>query len=298
MINSKINSEKEKRLLLSDYPYQPNFVEIEDVNIHFIAEGKIDAPTILFLHGVPTWSYTFRNIFPVCINEGYRVIAPDLPGFGKSEKPAASKFYSLHSLVEFMAEFIMRLELKHIVLFGHDWGALIGMVLAAKYPERFAGIITCNGLLPVTGQKIPAVFHVWKQFAKYSPVLPVGEIVNYACNRKLTKAEKAAYNFPFLKRKDKKPIRILPGIIPLKKDDAGYDLLKESWQALEKWKKPFLTVFSNNDPITKGGEKIIQSRILGTAGQPHKILEGKHFLQEDAPEKLGEIINDFVKSVI
>ena len=292
------NRNNKTRQLLSDYLYLPNFVEIEGLKIHFVAEGEIDAPTILFLHGVPTWSFTFRKIFPVCINEGYRVIAPDFPGFGKSDKPAESNFYSLNKLVEFMAEFIWRLELKHVILFTHDWGAIIGMVLAAKYPEHFAGIITCNGLLPVSDQKIPALFNKWRKFAKYSPVLPVGEIVNFGCERKLTKAEKAGYNFPFSKQKDKMPVRVLPSLIPLQKGDAGYKIIEESWQALEKWEKPFLTVFSNNDPITKGGEKIIQSRIPGTTGQPHKILEGKHFLQEDAPDELGEIINNFVRRVI
>ncbi|MEN8116103.1 MAG: haloalkane dehalogenase [Bacteroidota bacterium] len=285
------------RILLPDYTWQPNFVEIEGCKIHFVAEGKMDAPTILFLHGVPTWSFTFRKILPVCIDEGYRIIAPDLPGFGKSDKPSDNKSYSLEKFVECMAEFIWRLELQHIVLFAHDWGAIIGMVLAAKCPEHFAGIITCNGLLPVPGQKIPAVFHAWKRFAKYSPVLPVGEIVNYACNRKLSKAEKAGYNYPFSKRNDKLPVRVLPGLVPLKKGDNGFEIIEESWKELGKWEKPFLTVFSNNDPVTKGGEKILQGRIPGTKGQPHKILNGKHFLQEDAPEKLGEIINAFVRRI-
>lgn len=284
--------------LLPDYPYQPNFIEIEGVRIHYIDEGNKDVPTILFLHGVPTWSYTFRNIFPICINKGYRVIAPDLPGFGKSDKPKWGKYYSIEKLVECTNKFICRLKLQNIVLFAHDWGAIIGMILAANHPEYFSGIVACNGLLPVPEQKVTALFYIWKWFARYSPVLPVGEIINFACNRKLSRAEKNGYNYPFSNKGDKKAIRFLPGLIPLKSGIEGYKIMEDSWKILKNWEKPFLTVFSSNDPITKGGEKIIQSIIPGSFGQMHQILKGKHFIQEDYPEKLGRIINDFMKSVI
>lgn len=279
-----------------EFHYQSNFVDINGIKLHFVTEGNTDAPTILFLHGVPTWSYTFRRIFPACIKNGYRIIAPDLPGFGKSDKPADSAFYSLNNLVEYIAEFIEQLELKHFFLFAHDWGAIIGMILAAKYPDRFAGIIVCNGYLPVINTKTPFLFRTWKLFCKYSPVLPPGRIVDFASNRKLSQAEKKGYDFPFFARGEKTAIRILPQLIPINKNDIGANLIQGCWNKLENWEKPFLTVFSDNDAITKGGEKIIQTRIPGAKNQAHRILKGKHFLQEDAPEELSQIINDFVKS--
>jgi len=276
-----------------DFHYAENFIVVNGVSMHFISEGNPEAPTILFLHGVPTWSYTFRKIFPLCLAAGFRVIAPDLPGFGKSGKTQDSGFYSLENLVETMFEFVRRIELKRVVLFCHDWGAIIGMSLAAKKPELFAGIITCNGLLPTTGQRIPFQFKVWKWFTKYSPVLPLGRIVEFASNRKLSKKERAGYDFPFSTEQDKKAIRILPGKVPLKNEDPGADFVIECWKELEKWEKPFLTVFSNNDPITRGGEKIIQKRIPGAKNQSHRILSGKHFLQEDQPDELGKTITEF-----
>ncbi len=284
------------RHLLPDYPFKPNFVQIDGIKIHFIDEGRVDAPTVLMLHGVPTWSFTFRKIIPECVAAGNRVIVPDLPGFGESDKPPVSKLYSLKQMVDWVDEFIIRLELKKSFLFVHDWGAIIGLILAAKYCERFAGIIACNGMLPVIGQKVPHAFLIWKYFCRFSPILPIGKIIDFACLKKLSQTEKEGYDYPFSGQNQKIAIRVLPGLIPLKENDAGADLIQESWKLLGKWEKPFLTIFSTNDPITKKGEKVLQQRIPGTINQPHRILVGKHFLQEDAPEELSRIINEFVKN--
>jgi haloalkane dehalogenase len=291
-----LKKRQKTRRLLPDYPFKSNFVQIEGINIHYVDEGCFDDHALLFLHGVPTWSFTFRKIIPECVTASNRVIAPDLPGFGKSDKNGLSKNLSLENLVIWMEEFIWRLGLKKIFLFAHDWGAIIGLMLAAKNPEHFSGIIACNGMLPVIGQNVPTVFQLWKYFCRYSPVLPVGQIIGLACERKLSRAEKYGYDFPFLKSGKKTAVRLLPGLIPLKYSDPGAELIMESWEILEKWEKPFLTVFSNNDPITKNGEKTLQERIPGTKNQPHRIVSGKHFLQEDAPDELSRIIIEFVKS--
>ncbi len=284
------------RHLLAEYPFKSNFILIQRIKIHYIDEGSFDDPVVLMLHGVPTWSFTFRKIIPDCVLAGNRVIAPDLPGFGESDKPIDKKLFSLEQMVNWMDEFIRQLGLKRIFLFAHDWGAIIGLILAAKNPERFAGIIACNGLLPVIHQKVPAFFQLWKFFCRYSPVLPIGRIVDFACQKKLSCAEKEGYNYPFSEPNQKIAIRVLPQLIPLKKNDPGADLISESWKLLGKWEKPFLTVFSSNDPITRNGEKILLQRIPGTKNQPHRILSGKHFLQEDAPNELSSIIIEFVKS--
>ncbi len=286
------------RILLPDFPYKSNYVEINGVNIHFVTEGKMEAPTILFLHGVPTWSYTFRNIFPLCLVEGFRVMAPDLPGFGRSEKIQDYSFYTLENLVYILEEFIRLMKLKRVVLFCHDWGAILGMIVAVRNPEHTAGIIASNGILPVIGQGTSFQFKAWKRFAKYSPWLSPGRIIDFASERKLSKIERAGYDIPFSNRKEKTAIRILPGLVPVKKEDDGADLVSECWKKLEKWEKPFLTVFSSNDPITWGSEIIMKSRIPGAKDQSHRILQGKHFLQEDQPAELGKIIVEFTRKVI
>jgi haloalkane dehalogenase len=283
-------------LLIPDYPFNSNFVEIDGIKIHYVDEGGFNDPVVLFLHGVPTWSFTFRKIIPECAAAGNRVIAPDLPGFGKSDKLNSDRIFSLQQMVDWMEEFIRRLELNKIFLFAHDWGAIIGLILAANHPERFSGIIACNGLLPVIGKEVPPFFQIWKFFCRYSPWLPVGRIISYACQENLSYAEKEGYNFPFSVTNQKNAIRVLPQLIPLKEGDSGADLIQKSWKLLEKWEKPFLTVFSNNDPITRSGERILKQRIPGTKNQPHRILHGKHFLQEDAPHELSRIINEFVES--
>lgn len=202
--------------------------------------------------------------------------------------------YSLHQLIDWTEEFILSLKLENIYVFAHDWGAIIGLIVAMRHPERFSGIIACNGMLPDFNQKIPLSFYLWKLFCKYSPVLPIGRIIDFGCSKILDNSEKHGYDFPFSESKEKTAIRVLPGLIPLKYNDPGADLIFESWKKLEMWEKPFLTVFSSDDPITKGGEKILQQRIPGAKNQPHRILSGGHFLQEDAPEELIKIINQFI----
>ena len=281
---------------LPDYPFRSNFVTINGMQIHYIDEGESGSPAILFLHGVPTWSFTFRKIIPRCLENGLRVIAPDLPGFGKSEKPRKKEIFTLNNLIEWMEEFIRKRELSRLIIFGHDWGAIIGMILAARNPELFSGMILCNGYLPATGQRIPFQLRLWKWFTRFSPVVPVGCVISCACKRHLSKAERAGYDYPFQRERDKTAIRILPQLISFRKDKKEVSLFAGSWSQLKSFEKPVLTVFSSDDPITRGGDRIIQSLIPGAGNQPHRLLDGKHFLQEDAPEELAVIICEFVKN--
>lgn len=261
---------------------------------HYIDEGVKNRAVILLLHGVPAWSYTFRNIIKRCADAGHRVIAPDLPGFGKSDKPKNKKFYTITNLKDWISEFIKKLNLTNIFLFAHDWGVIIGLMAVSASHESFDGIIACNGMLPVLNQKVPVLLYAWRFFTRYSPCLPAGRIVNFASRRKLGRAERSAYDFPFTGSRRKIAIRTLPHAIPMKVDDIEADLIKECWAELGKWHKPFLTVFSDSDPITRGGDIILQLRIPGAKDQAHRILKGKHFLQEDEPEELSSIIIEFV----
>ena len=283
-------------MTLPDFSFRSNFLIMDGIQIHYIDEGESGSPAILFLHGVPTWSFTFRNIISRCLENGIRVIAPDLPGFGKSTKPEKKEMYTLDTLIVWMEEFSRKLELNRPFLFGHDWGAILGMIMAARSPELFSGLILCNGYLPVPGQRIPFQMLLWKGFTRFSPFLPVACIVNAACKRGLSREEKAGYNFPFRGEKEKIAIRILPQLISYRREGKENPLFSGSWDRLRDYGKPVLTVFSSDDPITRGGDRIIQSRIPGAKNQPHRILKGGHFLQEDAPGALADAICDFVNA--
>jgi len=281
--------------LLADFPFSSRLTEVNGIKIRYIDEGNCDSPVILLLHGVPTWSYTFRKIIPICLAAGNRVIAPDIPGFGMSDKPPDPKRYTLDNLFSWVSEFFLSLNLDKVCIFGHDWGVIFGMMIAARYPGKISGIIACNGFLPVLPSRAPLGFFLWKLFAKYSPYLPVGEIVNMGCSRRLTRIEKKGYDYPFSNNEEKIAIRILPGLIPLDHNTHEAGLFKLIWDKMEKWDKPFLTVFSDNDSITRGGHLVLHKKIPGTRNHSGRILAGKHFLPEEAPLEISNIINDFVK---
>lgn len=281
---------------VQDYSFRSHFLEVKGIQIHYIDEGTFISPTILFLHGVPTWSFTFRNIIPRCLENGLRVIAPDLPGFGKSDKPKGKEMITLSNLVGWMEEFLRKLELNRPFLFGHDWGAILGMILAARNPDLFSGMILCNGYLPIPGQRIPFQLHLWKWFTRFSPVIPVGCFVSAYCKKRLSKEERAGYDFPFPQEREKAALRILPQLISFRRNSKEISMFAWSWDRLKNYEKPVLTLFSSDDPITRGGDRIIQSRIPGAGNQPHRVLEGRHFLQEDSPEELGTIICQFVNN--
>lgn len=281
---------------LPDFPYESHFRDVSGYRLHYIDTGVRDAPVILFLHGVPTWSYTFRKIIPQCVEAGYRVVAPDLPGFGLSEKAIPSDTFSLNWLSKVLAEFMEQCQISNSVLFAHDWGGVIGLMQASLNMEIFSGIILCNSLLPWPGMKVSYLFKLWRFFARFSPVLPVGLIVNLASKKRLTRTEIQGYNYPFHSATEKKAIRIMPRLLPFKKGQKGYSEVVEAWSVLSGYKRAVLTLFSNGDPITRGGEIIIHKRIPGTRNQAHKVLNGGHFIQEDAPVEIANAIIAFMKS--
>ncbi|MCK4748598.1 MAG: alpha/beta fold hydrolase [Bacteroidales bacterium] len=276
------------------YPFQSHFKDVSGIKIHYLDEGDPDAPALIFLHGVPTWSYSFRRIIPDCVAAGLRVIVPDLPGFGLSHKPIDKQIFSLRWMVAHVAEFIDLMKVDRPVLFAHDWGVLIGLLLAAEADNPFSGMILSNGFLPVPGVRAPWLFRIWRTFARYSPLLPIGMIVNLGSKRRLSRKEKQGYNYPFNSMKEKGAVRIMPGLIPVGNRN-GIEVIEKAWSQLEEWDKPLLTIFGDGDPITRGGEKIIQTRIPGAWNQDHKILKGGHFLQEDAPEEIARTIIRFME---
>jgi haloalkane dehalogenase len=261
--------------------------------MHYLDEGPGYTKPVLLLHGVPAWSYLYRHMIKRISEAGIRVVAPDLIGFGKSDKPRKIKFHTYQYHVECVTEFIKTLKLEDITLFCHDWGSLIGLRIAAMMPDLFSGIIVSNGMLPAGNHKIPSAFSLWKFFSRHSPVIPVGFVVNSGTNKDLDKEERKAYRAPFPSNKYKAAIRALPSLVPVREDDPEAQINKMLLSSLLKWTKPFLTVFSNGDPITSGSDEYLQMIIPGAAGQDHQRLESGHFIQEDKSTELADIILRF-----
>jgi len=280
---------------LKDYPFQPHFIKIDNLQIHYIDEGPVNAKPILLLHGVPAWSYLYRHLIRNLAKAGTRVVAPDLIGFGKSDKPWDAAYHTYQSHVKWITEFISILNLKGITLFCHDWGSLIGLRIAASHPDLFSRIIVSNGMLPTGEYKINPVFKLWRYFTRYSPFIPVDLAIEAGTLRKLDKEEKKAYRAPYPSPRYKAAIRALPSRVPSSRRDPESTVNKTLWKLLDDWQKPFLTVFSNHDPITRGGDEYMQKRIPGAFGQNHTRLDAGHFIQEDKFEDLAEIIIRFHK---
>lgn len=276
---------------LPDWPYAPKYVEIEDgLRVHYIDEGPADGRPVLMLHGEPTWSYLYRHMIGPAAAAGLRVVAPDLIGFGRSDKPLDRGDYSYAAQVGWMRQWIEALDLRDMILACQDWGSLIGLRLVAEMPQRFAGVALSNGGLP-EGQPAPRAFAIWRAFSRYSPVFPIGKIVKAGAKRELSAAEIAAYDAPFPTSASKVAARVYPSFVPLG-DNVAVPDQKRAWTALEVFDKPFLCCFSDGDPITRGGDALFVGRVPGTRDMPHRTLSGGHFIQEDDPAGFVAAIGD------
>ncbi len=284
---------------LPDYPFAENYCELSlgGLRMHYVDEGPREANPVLMLHGEPTWSYLYRHMIPLVAAAGSRVIAPDLIGFGKSDKPSELNDYSYANHMAWLTNLIVQLDLRNITLFCQDWGSLLGLRLAAEHPDRFAAIVVGNGMLPTGDQAMPKAFKIWKNFALYSPWFPISRIVASGCFNALSADERAAYDAPFPSSRFKAGARAFPRLVPTTPNDPATGANRAAWQVLEQWQKPFLTCFSKGDPITRGGDVYMRARIPGANGQPHITVRGGHFLQENSPKELSEAINALVKTL-
>ena len=280
---------------LADWPFAPHYAQVtaDDgtvLRLAYVDEGPRVAAPVLLMHGEPSWSYLYRKIIPALVAKGHRVLAPDLIGFGRSDKPVERSDYTFERHVDWMTQWLTGLDLKHITLFCQDWGGLIGLRLVAAMPGRFAAVAAGNTGLPI-GTGWSQGFQNWLQFSQTVPDFHVGGIVNGGVARTLTDAEIAAYNAPFPDDRYKAGARQFPTLVPITPEHASVAENKAAWKVLEAFDKPFVTAFSDADPVTAGGDKVFQERIPGTRGQPHVTLKGGHFLQEDSPAELAELID-------
>ena len=292
-----VRTPEERFKNLPNYPFEPNYVEVGGLRLHYVDEGPKTADPVLMLHGEPSWSYLYRHMIPICAAAGHRVIAPDLIGFGKSDKPTDIKAYSYQTHMDWMTSFIEQLDLTNITLVCQDWGSLIGLRLAAENESRFKAIVVGNGMLPTGEQKISQAFKIWKTFALNSPWFPIGKIIEFGSFKSLSKDELKAYNAPFPSARYKAGARAFPALVPVSPDNPACDANKSAWKVLDQWQKPFLTTFSNGDPITRGGDKYMQERVPGAKGMPHVTLKGGHFLQEDSGTEFAQAVNQLLAAM-
>ena len=285
---------------LPGYAFTPHYIEVPDgeggqLRMHFLDEGPRDGSIVLLLHGEPSWSFLYRKMIPGIVAAGHRAVAPDLIGFGRSDKPSDQADYSFQRHIDWVTAFLVQMDLRGVTLFGQDWGAVLGLRVAAENEERFARIVIGNGGLP-TGDRPPnEAFMRWQKFSQTAPKFEIGRIIQASTVNELPDGVVAAYDAPFPDDSYKAGARIFPTLVPSTPDDPATVANRKAWEVLEGWKKPFLTAFSDSDPITKGGEHVMQKRIPGAEGQPHvTIAGGGHFLQEDKGEELARVLVDFI----
>jgi haloalkane dehalogenase len=290
---------------LPDFPFEPHYCEVpaepempdgQSLRVHFLDEGPADAAPVLLMHGEPSWCFLYRHMIPPLVAAGHRVVAPDLVGFGRSDKPAEMADYSYARHVAWMSAVVFdHLDLRDVTFFGQDWGGLIGLRLVAAQPDRFARLVVANTGLPTGHGKMSEAFLDWQRFSQEADHFPVGAIINGGCATDLSPEVIAAYDAPFPDDSFKAGARIFPTLVPTSLDDPASADNIAAWEVLQRFERPVLTAFSDQDPITRGGYAPFQERIPGAQGQPHATTEGGgHFLQEDRGPELAQTIIDFI----
>ena len=285
---------------LPGWAFEPHYVELAggeggSLRMHYADEGPSSTAPVLMLHGEPSWAYLYRKMVAIIADAGHRAVVPDLVGFGRSDKPARREDYTYQRHVDWMHGFIDALDLKDITLVCQDWGGLIGLRLAAEQPDRCARIVAANTFLP-TGDRPPGeAFMRWQKFSQETPNFNVGRIVNGGCVTDLPDDIIAAYDAPFPDETYKEGARQFPLLVPTSPEDPAAPANRRAWEVLRQWTKPFLTAFSDSDPVTRGADRLLQSQIPGAKDQPHTtIVGGGHFLQEDKGEELARVVVDFI----
>ena len=285
---------------LVDYDFVPNYLTVDDteggsLRVHYLDEGPGDAAPVLVVHGEPSWSYLYRHMIPRFTAAGHRVVAPDLVGFGRSDKPVQRSDYTYQRHVDWMTSVITQLDLKGITLICQDWGGLIGLRLLADMPGRFARVVVANTALPTGDQPMGEAFESWRAFSQDVPEFPAGKIVYGGTVTKLTEAEVAAYDAPYPDESYKAGARQFPMLVPARPDDPASDANRAAWAVLRQLDTPMLTAFGADDKVMADIDTVFQKLVPGAAGQDHVVLPNAgHFLQEDVGPELADLSNAFI----
>lgn len=281
---------------LPDWPYEPRYADLDGLRMAYVDEGPRAADPVLLLHGEPSWSYLYRHMIPPLLAEGHRVVAPDLIGFGRSDKPVARDAHTYAAHVAWITTLVVDvLGLQRITLFCQDWGGLIGLRVVAAHPDRFAALVVANTGLPTGAQQMSEAFLAWQRYSQTVEDFPVGAMLQGASQRELADAEVAAYDAPFPDDAHKAGPRAMPALVPTSPEDPAAAANAAAWEVLRTFDRPVVTAFSDGDPITAGGERPFQTLVPGAVGQPHRTPSGGHFLQEDAGEELAALITQVAR---
>ena len=276
---------------LPGFPWPVSYAQTSDgLRMAYLDEGG--GPTVLLLHGEPSWSYLYRTMVPELLSAGYRVVAPDLIGFGRSDKPADVADYTYARHVEWLRSVLFdRLDLQQVTLCCQDWGGLLGLRLLAEHPDRFRAVLAANTGLPDGRRRLPDAWWRFRDFVVRSEELPVGFIVASGCADGLAPEVQAAYDAPFPDESYKAGARAFPDLIPQDEDNPATPDNQRAWEVLSTLDTPLLCAFSDGDPVTAGGERMLMGKIPGATGQPHVTIEGGgHFLQEDRGPELARVL--------
>ena len=273
---------------LPDWPYEPRYVDVDGLRMAYVDEGPRDGQAILLVHGEPTWGYLYRRMLPTLLDAGYRTVVPDLIGFGRSDKPTERAAYTYAGHVAWLHSLVEQLDLRDIVLFGQDWGGLIGLRVAAEHPERFDRLVLANTFLP-DGAPAGEGFLQWQQASQAMPFLDAGKLLQRATlARQLTDAEVEAYRAPFPDETHMAGARQFPLLVPTGPDDPAVPANRAAWEVLERWERPVLTLWAPDDIVLGRAQDSLVRRIPGAAGQPHQTFSpAGHFIQDDVGEQLA-----------
>lgn len=285
---------------LDGYDFSPNYTMIKDgqggeLRVHHLDEGPADGVPVLLMHGEPSWSYLYRKMIPGLVAAGHRVIAPDLVGFGRSDKPTERDDYTYQAHVDWMTQWLDAVDINGVVLFCQDWGGLIGLRLVANQPSRFTGVVAANTFLPTGDVPAGQAFLDWQAYSQKTPIFDVGKIINGATVSDLTAEVLAGYDAPYPDDTYKAGARKFPLLVPTSPDDPAAQPNRDAWKVLAGLTMPFLTAFSDQDPVSRGVDQVFQKKIAGCNNQKHITIEaGGHFLQEDKGEQLAEVVAQFI----
>ena len=288
---------------LPGWDFAPRYVDVDDgdgdggrLRVHYVDEGPADGRVVLLMHGEPSWAYLYRHVIPPLVAAGHRCIAPDLVGFGRSDKPTRQEDYTYERHVEWMRQALFdHLDLTDITYFGQDWGGLVGLRLVAEHPDRYARFAVGNTGLPTGDGRMSKAFLAWQEFARTTEVFPVGAIIDGGCTSTLSAEVIAAYDAPFPDDTYLAGARVFPTLVPTSPDDPAAPANRAAWESLRRFDRPVLCAFSDADPVTAGGDAVFLREIPGTAGQAHvTIAGGGHFLQEDRGAELAEVLVRFI----
>jgi haloalkane dehalogenase len=291
-----LRTPQERFVNLPDYPFQTHYIEIENIRVHYLDEGENEEEIILLMHGEPSWSFLYRHMVSILVDAGFRTLAPDLVGFGKSDKPKYKEDHSYANHVRWIDKWLNQLDLHNISLFCQDWGSLIGLRVAIANQDRFKRIVLSNGGLPTGESRMSEAFLQWQKSSQTSPDFEVGAIIQMGTVKDTPEDVLNAYRAPFPDDSFLAGPRVMPSLVPTSPNDPEHEPNNQALKQYKHWTKPFLTCFSDSDPITGGGDQLWQKIVPGAQGQHHTIVKGGgHFVQEDCGPELAEIIINFIQ---